>query len=90
MVIVRENTEDLYTGEEKWTDDNTVEAIKRTTRQACKRISQYAIDYALKNGRKRVTAVHKANVCKQGDGLFLDEFYQTTQQYRGITFFFVS
>jgi isocitrate dehydrogenase (NAD+) len=72
LVIVRENTEDLYTGEERYVDDDTVEGIKRITRGASTRIAQKAWDFALKNGRKRITAVHKANVCKKADGLFLD------------------
>lgn len=71
LVVVRENTEDLYTGEEKWVDDDTVEGVKRITRGASERIAQVAYDYAIKNGRKQITAVHKANVCKQADGLFL-------------------
>lgn len=73
LVIVRENTEGMYTGEEEWTDPDTVVAIKRITRKASRRIAQFAFDYARRTGRRRITAVHKANVCKQSDGLFLSE-----------------
>jgi isocitrate dehydrogenase (NAD+) len=73
LVIVRENTEGLYTGEEEWTDPDTVVAIKRITRRASRRIAEFAFDYARRTGRRLVTAVHKANVCKQSDGLFLSE-----------------
>jgi len=72
VVIVRENTEDLYTGEERYVDDDTVEGIKRITRGASTHIARVAWAYAKKNGRKRITAVHKANVCKKADGLFLE------------------
>lgn len=71
LVVVRENTEDLYTGEEKWVDADTVEGIKRITRGASRKIAHRAFDYAEANNRKRITCVHKANVCKQADGLFL-------------------
>ncbi|EGD72685.1 isocitrate dehydrogenase [Salpingoeca rosetta] len=74
LVVIRENTEDVYTGEERWVDDNTVICNKRITRHASERIARYAIEFAQRMGRRRVTALHKANVCKQSDGLFLSSF----------------
>lgn len=71
LVIVRENTEDLYAGIERQIDEDTAESIKIITREASIRICEFAFDYALKNGRKLVTAVSKANICKLTDGLFL-------------------
>eukprot|EP00808_Paulinella_micropora_P019588 g14688.t1 len=70
-VIVRENTEDLYTGEERWVDKDTVECIKRISRGASTKIAVTAFEYARTHKMNLVTAVHKANVCKQTDGLFL-------------------
>jgi isocitrate dehydrogenase (NAD+) len=84
LVVVRENTEDLYTGEEHWTDEETVEAIKRTTRGASRRIAHFALRYARQAGRRRVTIVHKANVLKQSDGLFLDECRAVARKYPDI------
>lgn len=81
LVVVRENTEDLYTGEEKWIDDDTVEGVKRITRKASERIARVAYEYALKHGRKQITAVHKANVCKQADGLFLSSCKAVADQH---------
>jgi len=86
LVVVRENTEDLYTGEEKWVDKDTVEAIKRITRQASERIARRAFQYAVSNGRRHVTAVHKANVCKQSDGLFLSSCKKIAADYPQIKF----
>eukprot|EP00043_Microstomoeca_roanoka_P011801 m.111457 g.111457 ORF g.111457 m.111457 type:complete len:369 (+) comp15302_c0_seq1:139-1245(+) len=76
LVVIRENTEDVYTGEETWVDADTVICNKRITRQASERIARYAIEFAKKNNRRRVTALHKANVCKQSDGLFLSSFHK--------------
>lgn len=78
MVVVRENTEDLYCGKpEVWVDSDTCEATKRITRAASERIAKVALkiaeDRAATNGSALLTAVHKANVCKQTDGLFLEE-----------------
>jgi isocitrate dehydrogenase (NAD+) len=72
LVVVRENTEDLYSGLEHVVVPGVVESIKIITEKASLRIAHFAFDYALKNGRKRVTAVHKANIMKLSDGLFLD------------------
>lgn len=72
IVVVRENTEDLYAGIERQIDDDTAESIKRITRSASERIAKFAFDYAVKNNRKFVTVVTKANICKLSDGLFLE------------------
>lgn len=70
LVIFRENTEDLYAGLETRISDDEVHGIKVITRQASKRIVQEAFTYAQVMGRKKVSAVHKANIMKQADGLF--------------------
>ena len=72
LVVVRENTEDLYAGIEEKIDENTMHAIKVITRKSSTRIVEYAFNYAKKMGRKTVWAVTKANICKLTDGLFLD------------------
>ena len=71
MVIFRENTEDLYVGVEEQIDENTVHATKIITRKASTRIIRDAFEYARAHGRKKVTCVHKANILKMSDGLFL-------------------
>ncbi|WP_432665541.1 isocitrate/isopropylmalate dehydrogenase family protein [Wukongibacter baidiensis] len=72
LVIFRENTEGLYSGIEKQNDDDTAEAIKVITRKASLRIAEEAFKYAKKNNKKKVAVVHKANIMKLTDGLFLD------------------
>ena len=72
LVIVRENTEDLYSGLEHVVVPGVVESIKIITERASTRIALYAFDYARTHGRKRITSVHKANIMKLSDGLFLD------------------
>ncbi|MBK5256388.1 MAG: isocitrate/isopropylmalate dehydrogenase family protein [Vicinamibacteria bacterium] len=72
LVIVRENTEDLYSGLEHIVVPGVVESIKVITEKASTRIAKFAFAYARENGRKRITAVHKANIMKLSDGLFLD------------------
>lgn len=81
IVTFRENTEDLYIGRERWVDEDTVIADKLITRQASERIIREAFEYAVKNGRKKVTCVHKANILKQSDGLFLDLFNKIKEEY---------
>ncbi|MFN7936157.1 MAG: isocitrate/isopropylmalate family dehydrogenase [Bryobacteraceae bacterium] len=71
MVIFRENTEDLYSGLEHEVVTDVVTSLKVITRTASTRIAKYAFEYARRNGRKKVTAIHKANIMKLGDGLFL-------------------
>ena len=73
IVIFRENTEDLYAGIENIVDEDRVEAIKVITRKASRRIVEKAFEYAVLHGRKKVTAIHKANIMKKSDGLFLEE-----------------
>lgn len=81
LVIVRENTEDLYAGLEHVVVPGVVESIKIITEKASTRISRYAFEYAMDNGRKKVTAVHKANIMKLSDGLFLECFYNVAKEY---------
>jgi isocitrate dehydrogenase (NAD+) len=81
LVIVRENTEDLYAGLEHIVIPGVVESLKIITEKASTRISKYAFEYAKRNGRKKVTAVHKANIMKLSDGLFLDCFYNVAKNY---------
>jgi isocitrate dehydrogenase (NAD+) len=71
LVIVRENTEDLYAGLEHEVVPGVVESLKIITERASTRIAKFAFEHARANGRKRVTAIHKANILKLGDGLFL-------------------
>jgi isocitrate dehydrogenase (NAD+) len=72
LIIVRENTEDLYSGLEHEVVPGVVESLKIITERASTRIAEFAFAYARANGRKRVTAIHKANIMKMGDGLFLE------------------
>jgi isocitrate dehydrogenase (NAD+) len=71
LVIVRENTEGLYSGIENVITEGVVTSLKVATERACRRIARFALDYAKSRGRKRVTAFHKANIMKKSDGLFL-------------------
>ena len=81
LVIVRENTEDLYKGIEYMLTDDIANGIKLITREASIRICRFAFDYARRHGRKKVTAVHKANIMKLTDGLFLNCFRQVAADY---------
>ena len=81
LVIVRENTEDLYAGIEHKIGDYGAESIKLITKPACERIVDFAFDYAIKNKRNKVTGVHKANIMKLSDGLFLDTFNKIASKY---------
>jgi len=81
---VRENTEDLYAGLEHTVVPGVVESLKIITAKASLRVSKFAFEYARKMGRKRVTAVHKANIMKLSDGLFLDCFRQIAADYPDI------
>jgi isocitrate dehydrogenase (NAD+) len=72
IIVVRENTEDLYSGLEHVVVPGVVESIKIITEKASTRIARFAFDYARTHGRKKITAVHKANIMKLSDGLFLD------------------
>ncbi len=85
IVVVRENTEDLYAGIERQVDEDTAESIKIITRKASERIAKFAFDYAVKNNRKEVCTVTKANICKLSDGLFLDSARKIAENYTQIT-----
>ncbi len=81
IVVVRENTEDLYAGIERQVDNDTAESIKVITRKASERICKFAFDYAVKNNRKEVCVVTKANIMKLSDGLFLDCYRRIAENY---------
>ena len=83
LIIVRENTEDLYAGIEHRVGPDAAESIKIITRAASQRIARYAFEYAVRNGRRKVTAVHKANIMKLSDGLFLESCAQVAAEYEG-------
>jgi isocitrate dehydrogenase (NAD+) len=83
LVIVRENTEDLYAGIEHMVGPDAAESIKVITRAASERIARFAFDYAVSNGRRKVTAVHKANIMKLSDGLFLEACRTVAEGYAG-------
>ena len=85
LVIVRENTEDLYSGLEHEVIPGVVESLKVITEEASTRIAAFAFDYAVKHGRTRVTAVHKANIMKMSDGLFLRCVRRVAERYPSIT-----
>ena len=84
LVIVRENTEDLYKGIEYMLNDEIANGVKLITKPACERICRFAFDYAAANGRKKVTAVHKANIMKLTDGMFLSTFREVAKDYPAI------
>ncbi len=80
FVIVRENTEGLYIGLEEYTEEGAT-ALRVVTKNASERICKFAFEYAKKTNRKKVTAVHKANVLKKTDGIFKEIFYKVAQDY---------
>lgn len=86
LVIVRENTEDLYSGLEHMIAPGVSESIKVITLHASMRIGRFAFEYARKHGRKKVTAVHKANIMKLSDGLFLESIATVAKDYPEIEF----
>ncbi len=81
MVIVRENTEDLYAGLELMILPGIAQSVKLITEKGCARICEYAFEYAERMGRKRVTVVHKANIMKLSDGLLLETFRRVAQKH---------
>ncbi|MGZ7040372.1 MAG: isocitrate dehydrogenase (NAD(+)) [Thermoanaerobaculia bacterium] len=81
LIVVRENTESLYAGLEHEVVPGVVESLKIITEKASTRIARFAFEYAVQHGRKRVTAVHKANIMKLSDGLFLQCFRNIAQEY---------
>lgn len=84
LVIVRENTEDLYTGIESVISPGVTQAIKTVTEKASERIARWAFEYAREKGRKKITLVHKANIMKISDGLFLSTFQEVAKKYTDI------
>ena len=86
IVVVRENTEDLYAGIERQVDENTAESIKIITRVASLKIAEFAFNYAIQNNRKEVCVVTKANICKLSDGLFLNCAREVASKYQKINF----
>ncbi|MHB1389922.1 MAG: isocitrate/isopropylmalate dehydrogenase family protein [Thermoleophilia bacterium] len=86
LVIVRENTEDLYAGIEHMVGPDAAESIKIITRKASERVTRFAFEYARREGRKKVTAVHKANIMKCSDGLFLESARHVAESYSDIEF----
>jgi isocitrate dehydrogenase (NAD+) len=86
LIIVRENTEDLYAGLEHEVVPGVVESLKIITEHASKRIAQFAFDYARRNRRKKVTAIHKANIMKLSDGLFIECARDVSRLYPDIKY----
>ncbi len=86
LVVVRENTEDLYAGVEHMVGEDAAESIKIITRKGSERICRFAFEYAKKNNRRKVTAVHKANIMKCTDGLFLSVANDVAADYPEVEF----
>ncbi len=86
LVVVRENTEDLYAGVEHMVGEDAAESIKIITRKGSERIVRFAFEYAVRNNRKKVTAVHKANIMKCTDGLFLNVAQEISREYPQVKF----
>ena len=86
VVIVRENTEDLYSGLEHEVVPGVVESLKIITEKASTRIAKFAFEYARKNGRKKIHAIHKANIMKLGDGLFLKSIRVVAEKFKDIEY----
>jgi len=86
LIVVRENTEDLYAGIEHWCGRDAAESIKLITRPASERIVRFAFELARREGRCKVTAVHKANIMKCTDGLFLECARKVAGEYPDIDF----
>ena len=86
LVIIRENTEDLYAGLEHTVVPGVVESLKIITEHASTRIAKFAFEYARKHGRKKIHAIHKANIMKLSDGLFLTSTRKVAEQYPDIEY----
>jgi len=86
LIVVRENTEGLYSGIEHEVIPGVVESLKIMTERACTKIAKFAFEFAQRNGRKKVAAVHKANIMKLSDGLFLDCARKVSKGYKSIGF----
>lgn len=85
LVIIRENTEDIYAGIENKIDEETIHGVKLITKKGCKRICEFAFEYATKNNRKEVGVVTKANISKLADGMFLTTFREVSKNYPNIS-----
>ncbi len=81
IIVIRENTEDLYSGVEHKIGEDAAESIKIITRKASEKIAEYAFNYAVHHGRHKVTAIHKANIMKLSDGLFLESVKTVAERY---------
>jgi isocitrate dehydrogenase (NAD+) len=86
LIIVRENTEDLYAGLEHEVVPGVVESLKIITERASTRIAEFAFGHAQRHGRRKVTAIHKANIMKLGDGLFLDSVRAVARRFPDLTY----
>jgi len=86
LVIVRENTEDLYSGLEHEVVPGVVESLKIITERASTRIARFAFEHARRHGRRKVTAIHKANIMKMGDGLFLESVRAVAREFTDIAY----
>src|SRR6201989_2661926 len=86
LVVVRENTESLYAGLEHIVVPGVVESLKIITEKASTRIARFAFEHATRHGRKKVTAIHKANIMKLSDGLFLESARAVASEFPGITY----
>jgi len=86
IIVVRENTEDLYSGLEHVVVPGVVESLKIITAEASTRIARFAFEYARKHGRKKITSIHKANIMKLSDGLFLECVRNVAVMYPEITY----
>jgi isocitrate dehydrogenase (NAD+) len=86
LVLVRENTEDLYSGLEHEVVPGVVESLKIITERASTRIARFAFEYAKRHGRKKIHAIHKANIMKLSDGLFLRSVRAVAEQFKGIEY----
>lgn len=86
LIVVRENTEDLYAGVEHMVGEDAAESIKIITRKASERIARFALELARRQGRRKVTAVHKANIMKCTDGLFLESARRVAEEFPDIEF----
>src|SRR5713226_3269572 len=86
IVLVRENTEDLYSGLEHEVVPGVVESLKIITERASTRIARFAFEYAKRSGRKKIHAIHKANIMKLSDGLFLKSLRAVAERYKDVEY----
>src|SRR6202042_3871109 len=86
MILIRENTEDLYAGLEHTVVPGVVESLKIITEKASTRVAKFAFEFARKYGRKKIHAIHKANIMRLSDGLFLSSVRKVAENYRDIEY----